>query len=281
MAEQDFNGGALRLGEEVLRDAGHTQYAVTYRSGDLTISGRLAVPDGEGPFPTVVLAHGYIDPAVYVNGQGMTRERAWFGERGYVALHVDYRGHAGSDPDRSGGLDMRMGYTEDVINAVLALRAWKGLVDDDRVGLVGRSMGGGVVYNALAVQPGLVDAAVVFAPVSSDAVDNFERWIRPDPSRDGVARQILRRYGEPAAAPDFWAGISARTYFGDITEPVLIHHGTADDQCPIRWSRATARLMRAAGVEVTLQVYEGEGHAFGPQFDLSMERTLGFLERRL
>ena len=79
------------------------------------------MPEGEGPFPTVVLAHGYIDPAVYVNGQGMTRERAWFGDRGYVALHVDYRGHAGSDPDRSGGLDMRMGYTEDVINAVHAL----------------------------------------------------------------------------------------------------------------------------------------------------------------
>jgi dipeptidyl aminopeptidase/acylaminoacyl peptidase len=62
---------------------------------------------------------------------------------------------------------------------------------------------------------------------------------------------------------------------------VLIHHGTADDQCPIRWSRETARLMRAAGVEVTLRVYDGEGHAFGPQFDLSMERTAGFLERHL
>lgn len=281
LAATDFDGGALRLGEEVLRAAGHRQYSVTYRSGGLRISGRLAVPDGEGPFPTVVLAHGYIDPAVYVNGQGMTRERAWFGERGYVALHVDYRGHAGSDPDRSGGLDMRMGYTEDVVNAVLALRAWDGPVDDDRVGLVGRSMGGGVVYNALAVQPGLVDAAVVFAPVSSDAVDNFERWIRPDPSRDGVARRILRRYGEPAAAPDFWAGISARTYFDDVTEPVLIHHGTADDQCPIRWSRETARWMRAAGVDVTLRVYDGEGHAFGPEFDVSMERTGRFLQRHL
>ncbi|GAA4803556.1 prolyl oligopeptidase family serine peptidase [Nocardioides caeni] len=281
LAQTDFNGGDLRLGEEVARTAGHTQYAVNYRSGDLRVSGRLAVPDGDGPFPTVVLAHGYIDPAVYVNGQGMTREREWFGEHGYVALHVDYRGHAESGPDRSGGLDMRMGYTEDVINAVLALRAWDGPVDDERVGLVGRSMGGGVVYNALVAQPGLVDAGVVFAPVSSDAVDNFERWIRPDPARDDVAARILRRYGEPADEPAFWDGISARSQVDQITEPVLIHHGTADDSCPVRWSRETAAAMRRAGVDVTLRIYEGEGHAFGPQFDLSMERTGAFLTQHL
>ncbi|GAA4104398.1 alpha/beta hydrolase family protein [Nocardioides kongjuensis] len=281
LAQKAFDGSGLRVGEEVARTPRHRQYAVTWRSGGLRVSGRLAVPEGRGPFPTVVLAHGYIDPAVYVSGQGMTRERAWLGEHGYVALHVDYRGHAGSDPDPSGGLDMRLGYTEDVINAVLALREWEGPVDDDRVALVGRSMGGGVVYNALVAQPGLVDAAVVFAPVSSDAVDNFERWTRPDLGRAGIARRILRTHGEPSAQPAFWQGISARTYFRDITEPVLIHHGTSDDSCPIAWSRTTARLMERAGVDVTLRTYAGEEHAFGPRFEQSMQRTERFLARHL
>ena len=281
LAQKSFNGGRLRLGEEVLRTATQRQYQVTYRSGDLTISGRIAVPVGDGPFPAVVLAHGYIDPAVYRNGQGLTRERAWLADHGYVALHVDYRGHAESSPDRSRGLDMRMGYTEDVVNAVLALRAWRGPVDDERVALVGRSMGGGVVMNVLAAKPGLVRAGVAFAPVSSDAVDNFDRWVREAPGRGGIARLVLRRYGEPADNPDFWAGISARTFFRDVTEPVLIHHGTADDTCPLRWSRETTRLMEAAGVDVTLRTYPGEGHAFGPQFELSMQRTDRFLRRRL
>ncbi len=281
LAQKSLTGGRLRLGEEVLRTATQRQHRVTYRSGDLTISGRIAIPAGDGPFPAVVLAHGYIDPAVYENGQGMTRERAWLADRGYVALHVDYRGHAASSPDRSRGLDMRMGYTEDVLNAVLALRSWPGPVDDDRIALVGRSMGGGVVMNALAAKPGLVRAGVAFASVSSDAIDNFDRWIRSDPGRSGVAARILRRYGEPVDNPDFWAGVSARTYFGDVTEPVLLHHGTADDTCPPRWSRETARLMAAAGVDVTLRTYPGEGHAFGPQFELSMQRTDRFLRRHL
>ncbi|MCX6400173.1 MAG: prolyl oligopeptidase family serine peptidase [Propionibacteriales bacterium] len=281
LRQKTFDGDGLTLGTEVLRTANHTQYDVTYRSGKLTISGRLAVPNGDGPFPAVVLAHGYIDPAVYAIGQGMTRERAWFGERGYVALHVDYRGHGGSDPDRSGGLDMRMGYTEDVINAVHALRAWDGPVDDERVGLVGRSMGGGVVQNALVVAPGLVDAGAVFASVSSIASENFNHFIRSDGSRDLVTRTILRRYGEPKDNIAFWDGISARSYFDDITEPVLILHGTADDTCPIRWSRQTARALRRAGVDVTLATYPGEQHAFGLQFDRAMTTTERFLRRAM
>jgi dipeptidyl aminopeptidase/acylaminoacyl peptidase len=142
-------------------------------------------------------------------------------------------------------------------------------------------MGGGVVYNVLAAQPGLVDAGVVWAPVSSEAVDNFNRWVRPDPAREGIADEIISRYGSPRGNPDFWQGISARTYFDQITEPVLIHHGTSDDSCPIRWSYETHRLMERAGVDATLEVYEGEEHAFGPQFFASMERTDRFLDKHL
>jgi dipeptidyl aminopeptidase/acylaminoacyl peptidase len=281
LAEREHTGGDLRLGRTLASTATYRQHAVTYRSGDLRISGVLDVPRGSGPFPALVLAHGYIDPDVYVTGQGMRRELDWFGSHGFVTLHVDYRNHAASDDDPAADVDLRLGYTEDVIGAVQALRSWDGPVDDDRVGLVGRSMGGGVVHNVLTVRPGLVDAAVVFAPVSSDTVDNFERWIRPDPARSGLAARIVRRYGEPADNPGFWRDVSPRTFFDRVTEPVLIHHGTSDDICPVRWSRQTAAAMRAAGVDVTLRIYPGEEHAFGPQWPLAMRRTTRFLEARL
>ena len=279
--EREYAGRGLRLQTELASNEAYRQYSVTYRSGDLRVSGVLDVPRGDGPFPALVLAHGYIDPAIYVNGQGMRREHDWFGRRGFVTLHVDYRNHALSDDDPEAEADLRLGYTEDVINAVHALRQWDGPVDDERVGLVGRSMGGGVVYNVLTVQPGLVDAAVVFAPVSSDAADNFERWIRPDPTRSGLAARILRRYGEPADNPDFWRNASPRTFFDRVTEPVLIHHGTSDDTCPIRWSRRTAAALDRAGADVTLRTYAGEEHAFGPQWPLAMKRTTAFLREHL
>ena len=48
--------------------------------------------------------------------------------------------------------------------------------------------GGGVTYNALVTRPGLVKAAVVFAPVSSRTADNLNRWIRDErPIRHGTS----------------------------------------------------------------------------------------------
>lgn len=277
---KEYDGRGLRLGRELASTGSYRQHTVTYRSGKLRISGVLNVPRGKGRFPALVLAHGYIDPAIYTNGRGMARELDRFGAEGFVTLHVDYRNHAGSDDDPAADRRLRLGYTEDVINAVLALRRWKGPVDDDRVGMVGRSMGGGVVYNVLVVKPGLVDAAVVFAPVSSNTMDNFERWIRPDPSRSPLAAQIIERYGEPTKARRFWRNVSPRTFFDRVTEPVLIHHGTSDDSCPIVWSRRTAAAMDRAGVDVTLRIYDGEEHAFGPQWPASMDLTIAFLRRQ-
>ena len=277
-----YDGRGLALRRTLATTDAYTSYSVTYRSNGLRVSGKLDVPRGKGPFPAVVLAHGYIDPAVYVNGQGMRREQDWLARAGYVVLHTDYRNHAFSADDPASERRMRLGYTTDVVNAVHALRrTTKVAVDDDRVGLVGRSMGGGVVYNVLVAQPGLVDAAVVFAPVSSRTADNFDRWIRDDPGRGALSDYLLRRHGEPRDNPRFWREVSPRPYFDRITEPVLIHHGAVDATCPLRWSRATLRAMRRAGVDARLRVYPGEDHAFVARWPLSMRRTTAFLRANL
>ncbi len=280
--DAEYDGRGLRLGRVLFRTDAYTQRFVTYRSGDLTISGIMDVPDGRGPFPVLVLGHGYIDPAVYVNGQGLRREQDWLARAGYVVLHTDYRNHAASDDDPRADLRLRLDYAFDMANAVLAVRRSRlPFLDGDRVGLLGRSMGGGVVYNVLAARPGLVDAAVVYSPVSSLAADNFNRWIRDDSDRSALSRRIIRALGTPERSPGSWRDASARTYFGRVTEPVLIHHGTADESCPIRWSRQTYRAMRRAGVDVRMFTYPGEPHAFVAAWPLSMRRTVRFFDHHL
>ena len=276
--DRELSGGGLRLGDLRERTADYRSYDVTYRSQDLRISGVINVPTGRGPFPAVVLAHGYIDPDIYVRGQGMPRERRQLAAAGYIALHVDYRNHAESDDDPALQRTARLGYSVDVLNAVNALRATDEVpVDDDRIALMGRSMGGGVVYRALEMAPGLVDAGVVFAAVSSDEADNYEQFSGPSPYWDYVED----RWGSPEDNPGYWTAISADQHFDRVTEPVLMHHGTQDTTCPPRWARHTAREMEQAGVDVTLEWYEGEGHTFEAAFDRSMQRTVEFLQRHL
>src|SRR3954447_2865018 len=276
-----FVGGNLRLGPERGSTDAYRQYYATYDSNGLTISGRIDIPRGRGPFPAVVLAHGYVDPAAYTNGETMLRERDHLARKGYVTLHIDYRNHARSGRDPRNDANLRAGYTVDAINAALALQK-AAYVDADRLALVGRSMGGGVVYNALVVRPRLFRAAVAYAPVSSDSVDNFDKWVRRDASRSGAAHAVIGRLGTPEANPAAWAATSPRTFFGRITEPLLIHHGTADEECPLSWSRESVAALKAKGKSVELDVYPGGRHTLAsPQWDTSIRRTEAFLAKHL
>jgi dipeptidyl aminopeptidase/acylaminoacyl peptidase len=289
LAEQQHRGDRLRLGAVRERTSDYTSYDVTYRSRSTTrkgeesytITGVLNVPRGRGPFPAVVLAHGYIDPAVYVRGQGMTRERGYLANRGYIALHVDYRNHAESDDDPLFQVRARLGYSADVINAVKALRTSAEVpVDDDRVALFGRSMGGGVILKALVAEPGLVQAAAPWASVSSLEAQNFDQFIRSDPEDSGLRDQLARRHGLPEQNPAFWRDNSSRPYFDRITEPVLMVHGRFDDTCPPRWATATYRSLIRSGVDAQLRWYD-DGHAFGPAFNAAMNRTVRFFDHQL
>lgn len=279
LMQKELTGRNLKVGRVLATTSTYTRYFVTYESGDLTISGIMNVPEGSGPFPSLVLNHGYIDPDVYVNGQGLRREQDYLAREGYVVLHTDYRNHAQSDDDPNYELGLRLGYTEDVLNAVMAIkRSGLSYIDPERVGLLGRSMGGGVTFNAAVVRPELIKAVVVFAPVSSNAVDNFNRWFRRDSERRALAQRIADKYGSPEENPDFWRNVSSVNFFDRIAVPLVIHHGTSDDSVPIEWSEKTTAALKAAGKDVRFFVYEGEEHAFGPLWTRSMRRTVEYLD---
>jgi dipeptidyl aminopeptidase/acylaminoacyl peptidase len=282
LIDTKLTGGGLRVGGVLAETGDYTRYAVAYRSQGLRISGIMNVPTGRGPFPVLILNHGYIDPDEYVTGQGLAREQDWLARRGYVVLHTDYRNHAGSDDDASVDYRLRLPYAADVLNAVRAVqRSGLPYLDGDRVGLFGRSMGGNVTLNALVTRPAMVDAAVVYASTSSLAADNWRQFQRGDADDSRVTRRMRRTYGLPRQAPAFWRAASPRPYFDRVRAPLLMHHGTADDTCPIRWSRETVRALSGAGKQARLLTYAGEGHTMYAQWERSMRRTHAFLRRHL
>ncbi len=203
-----------------------------------------------------MLNHGYIEPSVYVTGQGLAREQDALARAGYVVLHTDYRGHASGDPVDQDSRETRLGYTRDAVNAVDALKKLA-YVDDERLAMLGRSMGGGVTQNALVAYPGLVDAAVIYASVSSRFLDNLDHFTRE--GRPEAVESLFAQYGTPQENPRFYRELSPRTYFDRITEPVLAHHGTVDGTCPPPWARTTQRLMQEAGRGQPADLVAGRG----------------------
>ncbi len=278
LMREEPRAGRLRQVQVLAETDAYTRSQVTYESDGGTVSGVLLRPRGRGPFPGIVLNHGYIEPSIYVTGQGLAREQDWLARAGFAVLHTDYRGHAASDPAAPLDRETRLGYTRDAVNAVVALER-EPYVDPDRMAMLGRSMGGGITLNALVAHPDLVEAAVVYASVSSRYLDNLRHFT--ERSRPEAVRALYERFGPPGEQPRFYRELSSRTFFGRISDPVLMHHGTADETCPFPWATTTQRLLQRAGADSRLEVYRGETHAFYPQWQDSIETTVRFLRRRL
>lgn len=272
-------GRDLRIGRVLDDTATYTRYFITYRSDDLTVSGILNIPKGDGPWPVLFLNHGYIDPAVYTNGRGLKREQDYFARQGFAVLHSDYRCHADSACDNSDRFALRLGYVKDVINAVAAVQAsTEPRLSKTRFGMLGHSMGGGVTLNIMVAKPELIRAHVLYAPVSGDLRDNFERWTT---SRPEEAQRIIELYGRPEANPDFWNDLSPHRFFDRVTRPVMVFHGTADASVPIAWSDRTVEQLRTAQKEVDYVVYDGQPHEFTTPWGDFMRRSTDFFRREL
>jgi dipeptidyl aminopeptidase/acylaminoacyl peptidase len=280
IAAQQFDGRDLRIVKTLAKNAQYTRYLINYKSGQLNISGIMNVPAGKGPFPVIITNHGHIPPSIYTVGRGLKREQDYLARRGFVVIHPDYRNHGLSDKDPGSESGLRLGYVEDVINVVLAVKqSGYEFLNKEKIGMMGHSLGGGICLNIMTTKPDLVQAFVLYAPVSADYIDNFNRWGRRN--HGGAGESLLAKYGSPEPTAEFWSNMSALNFLAKVTAPVEIHHGTKDESCYIAWSDRLAAALKAKGKNITYYRYAGERHEFGPQWGLFMERTAQFFRNLL
>ena len=120
--------------------------AVSYFAGDEAARGYLALPEGEGPFPAVILIHewnGLVD-RIRQMADAMAAE-------GYVALAADlYSGRTGSNRDENVSLMQEVGRTPErtIANLDAAARLLRSRDDvTGRIAAMGWCFGGGVALS--------------------------------------------------------------------------------------------------------------------------------------
>ena len=203
---------------------------VTTADGE-TLHVALYVPDGEGPFPTIVAVYG--GPHAQLVTDAWTRTVALRAQhlraRGYLVVSVDNRGSWGRGLAFEGAVKGDLGALEvdDQVGALRAL-AERGLVDLDRVGVYGWSYGGYLSALCLAKEPDVFKAAVAGAPVTS--------W-------DGYDTCYTERYmGTPQDNPEGYRRSSVMTHAAGIRGRLMLVHGLIDENVHFRH---TARLLNA------------------------------------
>jgi len=305
LRQHDFQSGEIHIRSTRSENDKFTTYLIDYPSDGLTIAGVMQIPDGEGPFPVIILNHGFFSRSVYNSGDGTDRASAFLAEHGYITLASDYRSWGDSD---IGSSFFYSGLVTDVINLLNAIPSIP-KADPDRVGMWGHSMGGGVTMKVLTILGGrdasvettTIKAAVLYSPVSADDLDIINRWgmgcfgdiaqgelivgcNSSDVIPNSLPINLQDAYRFAASDADTLKKISPFYHLDYVNAPVQIHYGTEDGKfisgTPPQWSVKLTQGLREAGKDAELLQYEGEGHSFigQPWFDF-MGRTLRFFDR--
>ena len=252
----------------------YSRYIASYMSDGLKQYGLLTIPFGEQPgpgWPVIVFNHGYIPPYVYQTTERYVAYVDGFARNGYIVFRPDYRGHANSQGLARGAYG-RPDYVIDVLNAVAALKAFPE-ADAERIGMWGHSMGGYIALRAMVVDPD-IRAGVIWAGVVASYADMVDVAGRP---RFGTISLVFN-YGPPEFNPDFWQSISANSYLEDLSGPLQLHHGTADETVPTEFSVNLALEAREAGQIAELYVYDGDNHNISMHFSGALARSIAFFD---
>ncbi len=277
LRQRSYGGGRIETVRVLEEQPTFTRYLIRYPSDGIPITGVMNVPKGDGPFPVVIVNHGFVQPTSYTTTGAYTLPLAdALARNGYLTLHPDYRNYGGSG---QGPNPFRIGYAIDVLNLVQLAKTLPN-ARPDRIGMLGHSMGGGITSRVLVVSPD-VKAAVLYGAMSSDEVENYNHrrgmgWIRNEATFGDVLPLT------PQDRPDIYERLSPMSHLQYVTAPISIHHGEIDKDVPVQFSRRLAQALSDNGKSVELFTYPGQPHWLnGAANTLFVQRVVSFFDRIL
>lgn len=223
-------------------------YTVSYYSQGLLVKAALAVPESffreAKRLPALLYCRGGIRGVGQVRPERISQMASF----GYVVLAPHYRGNeGGKGRDEFGGADRH-----DVFAAYEVLRQMPE-VDSERISVYGFSRGGIMALFAAMECEGML-AAVVWGGVS-DLFLTYEE-------RVDLRRMLRRVVGHPRKQEDAYRERTPLYRITEIACPVLIIHGTADENVGVEHAHRLAHALCEAGKPHEIWLAEGASHLF-------------------
>ena len=211
-----------------------------HRYGDRALATAVLLPSyrtagDDGPLLPVLL-----DPYGGPHAQRVLRSHnayltsQWFADQGFAVVVIDGRGTPGrgSEWERSVQRDLATGPLDDQV-AALAAAAQEHPLDLTRVAIRGWSFGGYLAALAVLRRPDVFHAAIAGAPVTE--------WRLYD------THYTERYLGDPSSDATAYAANSLLPLAGELSRPLLLVHGLADDNVVAAHTLQLSSALLSAG----------------------------------
>ena len=273
---RSYGEGEIEIVQTLEDTSTFTRYLIAYPSDGLRITGMLNRPHGDGPFPVVILNHGYYPLDVYQTGNGTKLAADYLASRGFMTVSPDFRSHAGSDDAPN---LFRAGHVIDTVN-LIPLAQKLPSAKPGKIGMWGHSNGGAITSKAITISD-QIGAALIYAPASSNIVEDYQFRVERAASR-GQQIDAIDWPVKPEEGPDLYERLSPLPYLSYVSCPVQIHWGTNDETVPRKWPEDLYNGLQAAGKQVEWFEYPGQPHSFqGAPNQQYLQRMVEFFQQHI
>lgn len=195
---------------------------VTYqRVGSRELATAVLWPTGHVPgsrtLPVILAPYGGPHHSRVMHAAGAFAEDQWLADQGFAVVVIDGIGTPGRGPAWEFGVhrDLAAGVLDDQVIALQALAAIHPDLDLGRVGITGWSFGGMLAALAVLERPDVFHVAVAGAPVTDQRLYD--------------TAYTERYLGLPQENPEVYDAHSLLLKAHQLTRPLLLIHGLADD----------------------------------------------------
>ena len=207
----------------------------------------------DGKPPLLIIIHSGPTRQKYAEFQPRSQ---YFSSRGFAVLEINYRGSTGYGRDYWEALKGKWGVldVEDVYQAALALSD-QGLINKDRIALLGSSSGGLTVFQALVKYPGVFKAGISLYGIVNHLTllkkpQNFERY---------YSEWLIGPFPEYA---QLYKDRSPVFFAGNIKDPLIIFQGGQDPIVPQDQAEQIVNALESNQTRFEYHLYPDEGHSF-------------------